>query len=377
MSDSTPYSFVLPANTAAGIAAAPATDGLGRNLSYQSYVAMNDGSVGAVLAYSDPSTISSPRLYWATSPTPAGLFVASSVTLGSVLWDHSGLKHANFRASVNRGPDGNLYIVAWTIRQVNMVAGLMSVPPDEGTYVYTSADEGASWSYVGAVQEYTNSVSGGAFGGYGDTGEIHYTDSGRWVVGFSRIRNYFGASRGGAGIRYSDDLGVTWSSGQDMSNNYTQGSSRQIVYNSTDGYLYFFLQRSQNPNYQWWYSTDDGATWTQYWNANFFSGDPMLNKTVTGVTSPSGMNLFASTRGNSAFAYASSVSLPDSSDLTPLETWNSFLAEDQGFGIQPVGGGLWAMMDPTEILVPAVESGMDMPIVTSYVDCGHPDCSPA
>lgn len=369
MADSTPVSFSLPPASAAGIAAAPQTLPSDFDLVYQSYVALNDGSVGVVLSYvGGVGGARTGKIVWGTCPTPAALFTPGSVTIGPTLMEQTAFNHVGFEASINRGPDGDLYLVVWVLREATLVPGPLPLPAYPGTYVYRSSDEGATWTAHGTVQAYTTSYAGGSFGGFGDTGEIYYSDTGRWIVPFGRIYNYFGASRGSTGIAVSDDFGATWTITLATSNAYSTASSRQIAYNTVDGFLYFCIRRSQNPNFRWLYSNDDGTTWTDFASANFFSGDPMLNHEMTGIASPGGFTWFAGQNGVRASAHEITTSLPATTDPVLLETWENFDAGAHGMGIQPVGGGLWAFIDETEIIA-FDEPSAPIPVVGNYVEC--------
>lgn len=360
MADSTPHAFSLPPDPTVGINAAPPSIAPGNfNLSYQSYVAMNDGTVGAALTYVGGGSGSrTGRIVWATAPTPAALFAPASVVIGPTLMEQSVQQHVGFEATVNRGPDGALYLVVWVMRATTLIPALLPFPPNEGTYVYRSVDEGASWTLHGNVQVYGGGFGGGAFGGFGDTGEIYYSDSGRWIVPYGIIYSFFGATRGRTGIAISDDFGATWTTTLNTSANYTSGSSRQIAYNTVDGYLYFALHRSQNPNYQWLVSTDDGSSWSVFESINYFSGQPMENENPTGIASPTGFTWFTGNRNVRGRAYdittALSVAVDPNSEPVLVRNWEGFNASNRGVGMQPVGGGWWAFMDTTEILgIPA------------------------
>jgi len=371
VANSTPVDFVIPPDTAVGIAAAPPTVAPGNfNLNFQSYVELNDGTVGAVLSYFGGSPGSrTARVYWATAASPAALFAPASVSLGPVLIEQSSFSHALMQASVNRGPDGALYASLFTMRSNTLIAGLFPLPPDKGTYIYRSADEGASWTFHGTVQNSGTGIGGGSFGGYGDLGEIYYSDSGRWILPFGIIQNYFGATRGVANIAYSDDLGVTWTWTASHGAFYISGSSRQIAYNTVDGNLYYCSRRSQNPNYEWRVSSDDGASWVVFQSANFFSGDPFLNHEMTGIASPTGFTWFAGQNGTRASAHAVLIPVPTSADPVLLETWEGFNAGPSAMGMQPVGGGLWAFMDATEIIQFEENDPGDPCLVTAEVQC--------
>lgn len=366
MADSTPYEFTtLPSAAASQIVAPPATRGTTpvTDLVYQSYVGMNDGSVGGVFCYRGGSPTEA-AVVWGTATNPSALFSPGSVALGSVLISATALQHNAFNASVTRGPDGYLYIVLRVGRIGAVVPGLLSAPPNEGTYLYRSTDEGASWSYVSAIQEYTGGTSGGGFGGFGDTGEIYFSDSGRWIVPYGRMSDYFGASAGRAAIAISDDNGATWANVYQSGNFNTSYSSRQIIYNPVDGYLYYFVRRSQNPNFQWFYSDDDGSTWNSFEQADFFSGDPFENHAITGVAASAGMNWFVCS--TQAELYSVGVSLPNSSDPVSVDAWPLWNPDETGWAIQPIGDGLWVLMDNNGILDEPFEatSGCDPGAIT-------------
>jgi len=324
------------------------------SVSYMSFVPLNDGTVGATWAEIGGSSGNRTGfVYWGTSPDPTTLStVPGSVGAGAVLLiSQTVQQHAGFRSTVQRGPDGDLYLILWVARHSTLVAGLLPLPPNEGTYVYRSADEGASWVLHGNVQVYGGGVGGGSFGGYGSLGEIYFSDSGRWILPYPRISNFFGATRGSVMIAYSDDLGVTWTS--TTNHRPIEGSTRQIIYNTADGLLYFCSNRGlNNPDFQWRASADDGLTWPVFEDALALSGEPFVNQNWTGVTTATGMQWFSG-MATRARVYnvdtALSVSATPQTDPVMIRNWEAFNA-DLNVTIEPIGGGLWIVADSNELL---------------------------